>query len=120
MDDLWSWFSTAVVILAYVVGVSMLIRHRRRSRQATTLALVALAALIADSIFGGMLMWAVLHWAYIPHQINYFEAVGAFERLVRMGALLILVWAVILDRPDVELMTRPPGRAEKGRVVGSG
>src|SRR5438309_3150985 len=112
MDDLWVWVSLTETVLAYGVGVAMLVRHRRRSRQATTMALVALAALAADGIFGGMLMAAVMDWARNVGDRNGFavmNALWALRQFVRVGAVLVLVWAVIIDRePPAARPQNPP------------
>ena len=52
MDTPWLWPSFVLTALVYLGGIVILIRCRRRSRRATTLALVALTL---DWLFVGML-----------------------------------------------------------------
>lgn len=99
MFDLLYWLFRVPVGLTLVIGIIVLIRHRRRSRKAAGLALAALSVLgvwwLAWLVADVTGMWGTVpaEWRDVVHWI----AVWVRE-LCLAGCLLLLVFAVLADR----------------------
>ena len=101
MRDLSYWLLTVAQGVTFLAGVVILLRHRRRSRRATTLGLVALSCLAGEWLFW-LALSATWEWweSALPdgalHPVQ--QGLHFLARLWRMACLLLLVWAVVADR----------------------
>ena len=91
-------FAEGVILLAAAV---LLIRHRRRSRRATGLALVAVLCLAGDWLFGVVAL-ATWDWWFRALSDDTFLVIvqvkGYLTKLWRLGCVLLFVWAALADR----------------------
>jgi hypothetical protein len=97
---MWSvsyWILTTAHAMTFIAGTVILIRHRRRSRRATTLALVALAGLAGDWLFW-QAVYATMRWWEDTALHPAMQVIHLIGWLWRLACLLILVWAVVADR----------------------
>jgi hypothetical protein len=101
---LWLDFSTEAVTL--LAAAAILIRHRRRSRRATGLALAAVACLAGNWLLS---LGLVATWGWWKSSLHNNSFVVATEVLVlarhfwRLGCVLLFVWATVADRRAIPL-----------------
>ena len=106
--------------LTLVVGLVILRRHRRRSRRATGLALVALAAW-GGVWLAGIVLWAASDWwqAALPRDalLTFLMGWSAVNHLCELACILLLVCATVADRkpaaptgPESDYADAPAGR----------
>jgi hypothetical protein len=99
--DLWMWLYLTPLGLMLVVGLVVLARHRRRSRRATGLAIVALAGLGASWLVliaevATFRLWGnALPANWIMEIVTSF---GLLRQLLEASCILLLVFAVVADR----------------------
>jgi hypothetical protein len=128
----WTYLIRVPVGLAVVVGLAALVRHRRRSRPASRLALAALFGVAVWWLLGLAVTLVGAGWINsLPIEWRSLALAVAFggREVFLAASILVLVWAVLADRrgghltwaeADYEDAAEPCAAADPRRQSGSG
>ena len=100
MYELWNYLTRLPVAIVLAIGVFILIRHRRRSRKATGLALAALYGLVGWWLVVLAMVATNVGWGTLPIEwrLPVVMTVSTLREIWLAVCILLLVLAVLADR----------------------
>ena len=105
MGGLVVWLALSAEGVILLAAAVLLIRHRRRSRRATGLALVAVLGLAGDWLLNAVTLATWNWWSRALSADNWpaetwtmiANVMGLLHKLWRLGCVSLFVWAALAD-----------------------